>query len=106
MHNLENHRGISLLNATSKLFTAILAKRIRTWLEQKNKNCVEQAGYRTQLSIIDHVYTLYSMILKNLYGEGGGKLYVAFIDCKKAFDSVTRVQLWKVLRKIDISTKF
>ena len=33
------------------------------------------------------------------------KLYVAFVDFKKAFDSVNRNALWAVLRKEDVEGK-
>ena len=46
------------------------------------------------------------MILKNVYGGGRGKLYVAFVDYRKAFDSVSRKQLWKIMETIGLSTKF
>ena len=45
------------------------------------------------------------MIQKCLYGKKRSKLYVCFIDYLKAFDSVDRNSLWKVLKKIKTSTK-
>ncbi|RUM94910.1 MAG: hypothetical protein DSZ28_00750, partial [Thiothrix sp.] len=100
-----NYRGISLLPILSKVFSSILTRRLRTWLENENKICEEQAGFRTDRSTIDHIFTLYSIILKNVYGEGRGKLYIAFFDYKKAFDSVDRCKLWNILQQIGLSTK-
>ena len=45
------------------------------------------------------------MILKSVYGGGRGKFFVAFVDYEKAFDSVNRPCLWKILAKLGISTK-
>ena len=45
------------------------------------------------------------MIKKRLNSARSGKLYVAFIDYKKAFDSVDREQLWYIMEKIKTSTK-
>ena len=100
-----NYRGISLLCVMSKLFLSILTERLRTWAEDYNKICLEQAGFRSEHSTIDHVFTLHAAIVKNVYGGGRGKLYAAFIDFKKAFDSVDRACLWKILQKIGVSSK-
>ena len=102
---LDHYRGISLLCVTSKLFTSILNNRLYTWLEENMKICEEQAGFRRQFSTIDHIYTLYSMVNNRLYGQKRGKLYVAFIDYKKAFDMVDRKVLWKIMKEEGISTK-
>jgi exonuclease III len=101
----ENYRGISLLSVTSKLFTAILNKRLYTWAEQEHKINDEQAGFRKDYSTIDHIFSLLSMIRACFNGKAKGKFYVAFIDYKRAFDSIDRNSLWKVLQKIKMSTK-
>ena len=56
-------------------------------------------------STIDHIYTLITMISNCLYGRRRSKLYIAFIDYQKAFDTVDRNKLWNVLKKMGISTK-
>ena len=94
-----------MLNIISKLFTSILTKRLQQWAEDNRKICVEQAGFRAEHSTTDHIFTLHAMILKNVFGGGRGKLYVAFIDFQKAFDSVNRSCLWGVLGKAGVSTK-
>ena len=104
--NTDNYRGISLLCAMSKIFASVLARRLRVWMEMENKVCVEQAGFRTQHSTVDHIFTLFAMISKYVYGDRRGKLYVTFVDYRKAFDSVDRTQLWEVLRAARLSTKF
>ena len=48
----------------------------------------------------DHMFTLTSVITKKLNSRIGGKVYVAFVDYKKAFDTVNREALWDVLQKI------
>ena len=105
-NNPDNYRGISLLCATCKLFTSILANRLRTWMEVEDKICHEQAGFRADYSTVDHIFTLYALVLKHVYGEGRGKLYVCFVDYRKAFDSVNHANLWRVLYESGISTKF
>ena len=101
----DHYRGISLLCLTSKVFTAIINKRLYNWLESNNKICPEQAGFRRSFSTFDHIFTLYSMVNNCLYGNKRSKLYVVFIDYRKAFDSINRVKLWEALEETGVSTK-
>ena len=100
-----NYRGISLLSIISKLFTAIINNRLYNWAEHEDKISKEQAGFRKNFSTTDHIFTLHSMISNCLYGRRRSKLYVAFIDYQKAFDSVKRELVWQILEKHKISTK-
>lgn len=104
-NNPENYRGISLLSVISKVFTYILNKRLTSWAEEEHKICEEQAGFRKNYATTDHIFTLISMIRKCVYKSNNGKLYVAFIDFLKAFDSVDRECLWFVLKNVCLSTK-
>ena len=103
--NCDNYRGISLLSITSKIFTSVLNTRFYHWAEQNNKINEEQAGFRKNYSTIDHIYTLHCMATNCLYGSRRSKLYAAFIDFQKAFDTVNRDRLWEILVKIGVSTK-
>ena len=98
--NPDNYRGMSLLSVVSKVFTAILNKRLYTWAEHEQKISKEQAGFRKGYSAVDHIFTLTSVITKKLNSKRGGKVYVAFVDYKKAFDTVNREALWNVLQKL------
>ena len=101
----DNYRGISLLSITSKVFTSVLNNRLYIWAEENNKINEEQAGFRKNYSTIDHIYTLHSIASNCLYGQRRSKLYAAFIDFQKAFDTINRDKLWDVLKKIGVSTK-
>ena len=101
----DNYRGISLLSITSKLFTSIINNRLYNWAEENNKINEEQAGFRRNYSTIDHIYTLHCMASNCLYGSKRSKLYAAFIDFQKAFDTINREKLWEILKKIGVSTK-
>ena len=63
----------------------------------------EQAGFRKGYSTIDHIFNLKCLI--DLYLFRGKKLYCAFIDYKKAFDSVNRIYLWQKLINNNIDGK-
>ena len=89
----DNYRGIALTSDISKVYTNILNKRLAEWAEVEEKIIEEQAGFRAGYSTLDHIFSLYAMVQKHT------KLYVAYVDFKKAFDSVNRNALWSVLRK-------
>jgi hypothetical protein len=101
----DNYRGISLLSIVGKVFTAILNKRVYNWAEEGNKLSEEQAGFRKGYSTVDHIFTLVSIIRNRFNNARGGKVYAAFIDYRKAFDTVDREKLWHTLDKIETSTK-
>ena len=102
---MDNYRGISLLCLSSKIFTSILNTRLYNWLEANSKICIEQAGFRRQYSTTDHIFTLYNMVNNCLYGNKRGKLYVVFVDYRKAFDLINREKLWAALEETEVSTK-
>ena len=45
------------------------------------------------------------MVKRKLNSRRGGKVYVAFVDYKKAFDLVDRDKLWETLEKLKTSSK-
>ena len=45
------------------------------------------------------------MVKRTLNSRRGGKVYVAFIDYKKAFDTVDREKIWETLEKLKTSSK-
>ena len=59
-----------------------------------------QAGFRKDYSTVDHIFTMHAMVSKHL--KKNKKLYVAFVDFRKAFDTVKRNVLWNVLLQLGI----
>ena len=105
VNNPDHYRGISLLSITSKIFTGIINRRVYNWAEDNDKINIEQAGFRRSHSTIDHIFTLHSIISNCLFGRKRSKVYVCFVDFKKAFDTVKREKLWEVLDRQGISGK-
>ena len=103
VHSTDNYRGISLINITSKLYTYILNKRLTMWVEENNILSEAQAGFRKTYSTIDHIFTLLTLVQKQL--SRSQKLYAAFIDFRKAFDLIDRNMLWIILHKNGINGK-
>jgi hypothetical protein len=102
-NNPDNYRGIALTSVLSKVYTYILNKRLTEWSNKESKLLEEQAGFRSGYSTIDHIFTLYALVQKYLLRNT--KLFVAFVDFRKAFDSVNRNALWNVLRQHGINSK-
>ena len=64
----------------------------------KNKQ-VSEKNYSTN----DHLFTLRNLI--DIYLSNHRKLYCAFVDYRKAFDSVHRISLWGKLIDAGINSK-
>ena len=103
MNNPSNYRGISLCVTSSKLYSSIINNRLREWVEQNNITGEYQAGFKRGYSTIDHMFTLLACVQKQF--AANRKLYVAFIDFEKAFDSINRNLLWPILLKNGIKGK-
>ena len=74
-------------------------------MDDHEKIVEAQAGFRKGYSTIDHIYTL-SAIIEKYLSRKGGKLYVAFIDLRKSFDSVDCASLFLTLVKAGLSGPF
>ena len=61
-------------------------------------------GFRKGWSTVDHIFVMISMVEKAL-AKSKGKLYVAFVDFRKAYASVNRNILWDVLRRAGTGEK-
>ncbi len=99
----DNYRGITLLSCVGKLFTVLLNSRLSQYLESNRLLGEEQAGFRPGYSTLDHIFTLYCII--DLYVSKKRRLYAAFVDYRKAFDTVDRHHLWQKLISLGISGK-
>ena len=87
-----NYRGISLLCHTGKIFSSIILQRIRTRTEQIISEA--QAGFRLGRSTIDQIFTLRQLAEK--YGGFSRKLFVCYVDFRKAFDSILHTEIHSV----------
>ena len=96
-----NYRGITVTPVLSKLFAMILEARMSTWAEQCNVRAAGQAGFRKDHRATDNVFIMSTLIAQARRSHK--KLYCCFVDFKKAFDSVPRHTLWKVLAELGIN---
>lgn len=86
--DLNNYRGISLTSCVAKIFNRIIAMSISKHLESSNALSEVQGGFRSSYRCEDHIFTLKSINACRL--AEGKTTYMAFLDFRKAFDTVWR----------------
>ena len=89
-----NYRGISLLSVAGKILAKILQQRLKILSE--NVLPESQCGFRPSRSTTDMIFSVRQIHEKAI--EQQQELYIVFVDFNKAFDTVDRDLLWKVLR--------
>ncbi len=97
----DNWRGITLLSIPSKIFCRVLLKRIDQAIDPRLRQ--EQAGFRKGRGCMDQIFALRNIIEQCL--EWNVPLYINFVDFKKAFDSVHRETLWRILLSYGVPPK-
>mmetsp|Transcript_21378 Transcript_21378/g.25749 ORF Transcript_21378/g.25749 Transcript_21378/m.25749 type:complete len:739 (+) Transcript_21378:226-2442(+) len=97
-YNPNNYRGVSVIAAASKILAYIISNRM---LIVNDAFIGEyQNGFRKKRGTEDATLTFH--VLAELLREQGVPLYTAFIDYKKAFDSVSWKVLFRMLRVLGI----
>ena len=94
-----------MISIVCKCYTSILNKRLYTWLENSGKIVENQGGFRKGYSTTDQIFNLYAMVQKCL-SRKGRKLYVAFVDFRKAFDTVNHQLLLEVIHNEGVDGRF
>ena len=92
--NCDNWWALTLLSNPSKIFCSVLLNRIEKALDAILRK--KQAGFRKGKGCIDQIYALKNIIEQSI--EWKTPLFIYFIDFKKAFDSIHRATLWKIVR--------
>nr|VZI43406.1 unnamed protein product [Spirometra erinaceieuropaei] len=99
----DNHRGISLLNIAGKIFAQILLNRLNNHLEQGLLS-ESQCGFRRHRGTTDMIFA--ARQLQEKCQEMRTHLYSTFVDLTKAFDTVNREGLWKIMQKFGCPERF
>lgn len=95
-----NYRGISISSNLGKLFNKVIYKRLLTFMNNKNLISKNQIGFKEKSRTADHIFTLKTII--DQYKQKSKKVFTAFIDLKKAFDTIWRLALFYKLLKDNI----
>nr|VZH96041.1 unnamed protein product [Spirometra erinaceieuropaei] len=99
----DNHRGISLLNIAGKIFARILLNRLNNHLEQ-GLLPESQCGFRRHRGTTDMIFA--ARQLQEKCQEMRTHPYSTFVDLTKAFDTVNREGLWKIMQKFGCPERF
>ena len=97
----DNFRGISLLSVPSKVLGRVVIERIKEGIDVKLR--CEQAGFREGRGTIEQVFIVRKIIEQSI--EWQAPLYINFVDFTKAFDSLDRSRLRKILRHYGIPSE-
>ena len=90
-----------LLSIASKVLCRVLLNRMKGAVDTKLRD--EQAGFRKGRSCTDHIATLRIVVEQSV--ERQSSAYTCFVDFQKAFDSIHREPLWRLLRLYGVPTK-
>nr|VZH98192.1 unnamed protein product [Spirometra erinaceieuropaei] len=99
----DNHRGISLLNNAGKIFARTLLNRLNNHLEQ-GLLPESQCGFRRHRGTTDMIFA--ARQLQEKCQEMRTYLYSTFVDLTKAFDTVNREGVWKIMQKFGCPERF
>ena len=91
----DNWRGICLLDVIGKVFARIVKERLQVIAERILPD--SQCGFRKKRGCVDMIFVARQLIEK--VREHDDHLFVLFVDLQKAYDSVPRIAMWKVLEK-------
>ena len=94
----DNWRGISLLDIVGKLFAKIIQKRLQGVVEEVVPD--SQCGFRKGRGCTDMIFCARQLVEKAR--EHNTKVFMLFVDLRKAYDSIPCQALWLVLQKYGI----
>ena len=90
----ENYRGITIINCIAKLYDKILCSRLHLWFKPYR----EQAGSQKGRGCLEQIVTL--RLIADYAFRKKIKLYIIFVDFSQAYDKVSRVVLFSILKRL------
>ena len=95
-----NYRGIKLISHTMKLCEKVVEAR----LTREVTISEQQYGFMPRKSTTDAMFAL--RVLMEKYRERQKELHCVFVDLEKAYDKVSREELWYCMRKSQVAEKY
>ena len=99
--DIDNFRGISLLNLPGKVFVILLKHRLQYWAEPLLMEA--QCGFGKGRSCNDAIVSLNSLC--QLMGRTSNELHACFIDLSTAYDSIDRPLAWELYHSLGFPPK-
>ena len=93
-----SYRGIAISPVVYKVYCTLLNNRVSIWSNYNNLIFEGQNGFRKGRSTIDYISSLTNII--ETRKKMKKSTFCAFVDFKKAYDSVNREILWVKLEKL------
>ena len=87
-----SYRGIALASAVYKIYCSVINERLSNWANINNLIADEQNGFRKKRSTVDHISSLTR--ITDTRKKARKSTFCAFIDFKKAYDTINRSKLW------------
>ena len=103
--NTEFYRGVSLISSISKLYAAILNKRLLNFVTENKILSEAQLGFIPGNRTSDAHIIIHNLIRRYCHNRKK-MLYSCFVDFKKAFDSIPRDKLFEKLKRYGVKGKF
>ena len=101
----DNYRGLAIGSAIGKLYSTILLHRLESFVAENGLLSPFQIAFWKGFRTSDHIFLLKTLVNK-IIKQKGGKIFTAFIDFKKAYDTVNRGKLLTRLKQVGVSSKF
>jgi hypothetical protein len=104
---LDNFRGISILPLLAKLYAVVLVRRLAPALEAAGLRADSQFGFRAGVGTLEAQFVL-NACLDTAFSTRfrSSPRFAAFVDFSKAFDTVQRPLLWRLLRNLGVPEPF
>ena len=99
--DLDNYRGIAIGSILGKLFALILLNRLETWIKEAHPISPNQVGFKKGHRTSDHIFVL-NTVVKRIVQVEKKRLYVAFVDFRKAYDKINRSLLFLKLQRLGV----
>ena len=98
LSNTNNYRGISLICIIAKIFNRLILNRIRSVIDVKLR--YNQNGFRPKRTTVGQILAL-RRIIEGVKANNLSAI-ITFIDFRKAFDSIHRGKMMKILKAYGI----
>jgi hypothetical protein len=97
----DNYRGVTLLDVVGKVYVTVIHSRIRSHL--CGQLLQSQCGFVPGKGTGEAMFRLRRLV--ELARDYASPLHAAFVDFRKAFDSVNRATLWRLLQARGVNPK-